>query len=203
VSATTGIYTDTLYALAADLQTPAEEASLLEIVTDWPASYAALIELDRSLGGPGFSNIDHENRGLYAIEDRDIFRPLQYVSTYFKMSADGSLAPWLTRTLVQMSGILLESLIKRIAGVDRLPLGAALAKPLAKRKINGENWDQLQQFSRIYNAAKHHVNQPKDTHLFSMEDAILAYYVARKLAADLYPLATLSTDIEIFDETAG
>ena len=80
-----------------------------------------------------------------------------------------------------------------------LPLGAALRKTIVKRKVDSTTWKQIDTFTHIYNDAKHNFGHEKDTHMFSVEDALLAYFVCRKLGLKLYSLASLATDIRLFD----
>jgi hypothetical protein len=99
-----------------------------------------------------------------------------------------------------MSSLHIESLIKNIGNIFHLPLGAALRNAIVKRKLDATTWKQIEAFTHIYNDAKHNFSQDKDTHLFSIEDAILAYFICRKLGWKLYPLANLATDIKIFEK---
>jgi hypothetical protein len=39
--------------------------------------------------------------------------------------------------------------------------------------------------------------------MFSVEDALLSYFVCRKLGMKLYPLAKLATDIKIFESNCA
>jgi hypothetical protein len=99
---------------------------------------------------------------------------------------------WFARDIVQMSGLHIEKLLNRV-GECTGTLGHALNNTLVKRGIGRIAWAQAHTFRGIYNAAKHDVCQDKDTHLFSVEDAVLAYFVSRKLGAAFYPLAGLRT----------
>jgi hypothetical protein len=97
-----------------------------------------------------------------------------------------------------MSSLHLEALVKRIGGAKYLPLGQALRNIIAKQKIDPTIWNQLDRYTRIYNAAKHCFEHDKDTHMFSVEDALLAYFVCRALGLKLYHLANLATDLNKF-----
>lgn len=196
---TKGKCTPRLRNLARSLLSNEEMETLQAIIDTWPSSYEMLVAFDLSIGGPNFTNINCDHSGRYHVDDREIFRPLQYIGAFFSQLAKSEKAgAWHTREIVHMGGLQLESLVKRVAGVDRVPLGQALAKPLARRRINEGDWKHLRQFTQIYNSAKHDVDQLMDTHLFSVEDAILSYFAARKLASSLYPLAKLHTDLAIF-----
>lgn len=76
------------------------------------------LDFDRSLGGVGIFNINNGGTGAYDVRDRDIYRPYQYILSYLEFKT-----PWLTRGIIQMCGLHLESIVKRIAGRDKLPLG--------------------------------------------------------------------------------
>src|SRR5688572_1504033 len=102
-----------LTTLAADMLTQAEIEEFGCFFTEEPFNFRRLIEFDRSMGGPGFSNVSCDGSGRYHVEDGEIFRPLQYCSMYFTMAYEGSDAHWLTRTLVQMSSLHIEGLVKR------------------------------------------------------------------------------------------
>lgn len=47
------------------------------------------------------------------------------------------------------------------------------------------------------------MNHEFGTHLFSEEDALLTYFVARKLGLRLYELVDLETDLKLFRRVAG
>jgi hypothetical protein len=189
-----------LIALASDTLTEAELDKYRQLFAEEPFDYSKLIDFDRSIGGPGFTNVSCNGTGRYHVEDRDIFRPLQYCSMYFKMSYEGSDAHWLTRTLVQMSSLHIEGLVKSMVGGSMQPLGRVLRLPVVRQSLDPVTWSRIDQFTHIYNEAKHTLSHPKDTHLFSMEDALLAYVIARKLAIALYPITRLHTDLKVFSE---
>lgn len=196
-------HTQTLWHLATELFAP-EEVSQIRLLTETePFNFEQMISFDESLGGPGISHINCERSGRYEIADRDIFRPLQYCGSYFKImfSKDEKVeTAWLTRDIVEMSSSHIEGLIKRIGNILKLPLGAALRNKIVKQKVDAVTWCQIETYTHIYNSAKHDFSQDKDTHMFSVEDATLAYLVCRKLGAKLYPLADLATDIKIFEK---
>lgn len=189
-----------LITLASDLLTEAELDEFGQLFSEEPFDNGKLLELDRNLGGPGFSNVSCNGTGRYHVEDRDVFRPLQYCSMYFKMAYEGSDAHWLTRTLVQMSSLHVEGLVKSMVGGSMQPLGRVLRTPSVRQRLDPVIWNRINQFTSIYNEAKHNLNHPKDTHLFSIEDALLSYIIARKLAAALYPVARIHTELTIFSQ---
>lgn len=190
----------TLITLMGELLTESERNEFSNLFTESPFDVGKLMGLDRKLGGPGFSNVSCNGTGRYHAEDGDIFRPLQYCSMYFKMACEGSQAHWLTRTLVQMSSLHIEGLVKRIVGGSQYPLGRILRDPRVIQHLPGDTLNRLVRLTSIYNEAKHTLSHTKDTHLFSIEDAILVYLLARKLANTLYPYAHLHTDLVIFTQ---
>ena len=115
-----------LVALAADVLTEKEIEDISQLLDVEPFNYQGLVQIDRQIGGPGFSNVSSHGSGRYHVDDADIFRPLQYCSMYFKSACEGSDAAWLTRTLVQMSCLHIEGLVKRLVGGSQRPLGYVL-----------------------------------------------------------------------------
>jgi hypothetical protein len=196
-------HAETLWTLVAELFTDNEQKRLKVLVTPNIPSVEAVIIYDESLGGPSITRLNCNNTGRYAVEDRDIFRPLQYCAMDFLKDKGADWeddAEWLARDLVEMSSLHIESLIKNIGSVFHLPLGAALQKAVVKSKVDPMTWKQINTFTHIYNDAKHNFSHAKDTHMFSIEDALLSYFVCRKLGAKLYPLAKLATDMKIFEK---
>lgn len=190
-----GKHTTSLWRLITELLSAPEVAELRQIVQVSPLEYAALVTFDQQLGGPSMGVLSANNSGRYETADRDVFRPLQYCSMYLR--ADPTTREWMARETVHMAGLHLESLIKRVGGLGPLPLGTALRHILVRPKLDPVLWQQIDDFSKVYNAAKHTVDHAKDTHLFSVEDAVLAYLIARQLGAQLYPLAKLKTDLAV------
>lgn len=180
-------------------------ATLLRISATDPADRHALIEFDDSLWGPSLSRIA-DNRpnapGTLGIprhgstrcevQDRDVFRPLHYCAVYLT-DPDLDIA-WAARSIVEMSSAHLEQLVKRIGPLRFMPLGVLLREPIVRRRIEPTTWEQLWTYRAIYNASKHEFTHDLGTHLFSIQDAIVAYIVARRLGQQLYPLAKLKTD---------
>lgn len=196
-------HTKTLEQLAIALFTTEEVRQIRLLSETWPLDLSHLITFDDTLGGPSVSRMNCERHGRYEIPDRAIFRPLQYCGMYFNaMISKGNIDDplWLTRDIVEMSSLHIEGLIKNIGSIARLPLGRALHKAIVKQKVDPETWKWIDTFTHVYNDAKHNFSHEKDTHMFSVEDAVLAYFVCRKLGIKLYPLAKLATDIRIFEK---
>lgn len=153
-----------------------------------------MLEIDMKIGGAGIHNINIGDTGRYEIKDRDIFRPIQYIYAYLKMKPEDF--DWVTREIIHMSGLHLESLIKRLFAIRRYPLGQALALPLAKVKLEKQLYENLKLVIKPYNNAKHSLNQYKDTHLFDVETALFYYVAVRKISLMLMPITHLYTPSE-------
>ena len=189
--------------LVAELFSVEEQLRLRELVSVRIPNAESILAYDDSIVGPSMRRLNCMNTGRYAVEDRDIFRPLQYCAMDLLKDKGADWeddAEWLARDLVEMSSAHIEALVKNIGQISRLPLGAALRNLAVKRKVDPVTWKQIDRFTRIYNDAKHNFNHTKDTHMFSVKDALLAYFTCRKLGAKLYPLANLVTDVNIFDK---
>jgi hypothetical protein len=106
---------------------------------------------------------------------------------------------WHARDIVEMSGLHIESIVKRVGTIFRLPLGALLANSRVRRRLDATTLDRLRRFTSFYNDAKHNMRQEKDSHLFTVQDALVAYFISRKLGLSLYSLAGLATDLAIFE----
>jgi hypothetical protein len=93
-----------------------------------------------------------------------------------------------------MSSAHLEALVKRIAKFPRVSFGVALGDRIVKRTLDPVTWEQLRRYVQIYNEAKHVFDHEVGTHLFSMQDAVLAYVISRRLGPRLYPHANVITN---------
>ena len=194
-----GLHSSEIRNLATNLLDKDLFNALSDLVTFDSFSMHTLEELDAQLRGPSLLTINHDGTGNYDIADREIFRPLQYCRIFFiKGINDGDLE-WQARDIVEMSCLHIEALIKRLTGFHRLSLGALLRKPSAKSKLDPEIHEMSCSFARIYNDAKHEMSHDKDTHLFSISDAIFAYFISRALGNSMYDLVRIETDISRFD----
>jgi hypothetical protein len=189
--------------LAEELFDEAELVRLREVAATQPLDAAQLLTFDKAMGGSSMVALTKGGHGRYTTPDRHIFRPLQYCSMHFEAIHAGNRPEWQTRNIVMYSSFHIEALVKRIGNVLNLPLGRALYNPVAKGRIDPVVWEQISRYTRIYNASKHDFTQEMDTHLFSLQDAILAYFICRRLGATLYPLAKLSTDLTLFERDPG
>jgi len=191
-----------LWRLASELLDPGIVDEVKRLANAEAIDLEDLSELDRRIGGPSISTINRAGTGNYQIADRDVFRPLQYCAMLFRNGIHSGELGWHARDIVEMSSLHIESLVKRIGNIFGLPLGALLARPIVRRRLDAITLDRLQRFTAIYNAAKHDLKHEKDSHLFSIPDAIAAYFVSRKLGLALYPLARLETDLVVFEPEA-
>jgi hypothetical protein len=196
-----------LWAQAEALFTPAEAQRLRQLATltaDEQYRYTDMCLFDAALGGPGLHNMNTPGTevgatGRYDFRDRDVFRPIQYCAWHFQMK-DPQAVPWLTRTIVQDCGLHLAGLTKRVAFVWREPLGTLLGRLRGHVKIDQATWTQLKAFSQVYHAAKDDLTHAKATHQFSPGDAVVAYFVSRRLAHLLYPHVRLMTPWTVWDD---
>ena len=185
-------------ALAHDTFASSELESILEISKGGKIKRRLLFEQDSLKNVPPLMKLEDAWRGLgqYERADRAIFRPLQYCKACFALDSE-----WVYREIVQMSSLHLEGMVKRVSGVGHLPLGMALIQPLAKRRIDSRTWVLLKQINGIYNKAKHDFEHEKDTHQFTARDAVLMYFVCRRVASALYPISNLATDLTVFEDS--
>lgn len=153
--------------------------------------------IDIKIGGAGIHNINNGNMGRYDIKDRDIFRPIQYIYAYLKMNPEDF--QWVTRGIIHMSGLHLESLIKKLLSLSKIPLGQALALPLAKLALDNQLYSDLKIVIKPYNNAKHQLKHHKDTHLFNVESALLYYVAVRKISLKLMTMTHLHTRTETWN----
>jgi hypothetical protein len=193
---------DELSQLAEELFDEVELVRMRQAAQTQPLDVAQVLAFDASLGGPSMIAIEKCGHGRYTMADREIFRPLQYCSMHFEGIYVGDRPEWQARNIVMYSSLHIEGLVKRIGDFLSLPLGMALRRPIAKSRIDPVVWEKLDRYTRVYNASKHDFTQEKDTHLFSLKDAVLAYFVCRRLGCKLYPIAALSTDLALLEREA-
>ncbi len=164
--------------------------------------------VDRGIGGIGVHNVnrlesggDPDNpwiTGTYHIEDRSIFRPIQYCATVLLrqfIAVD-------TRYLVDNSCGHIESILKRIlvdlTGSQRIekPMGAVISDLCEENEFRDRAGSEILAASRaineVYRSAKHDFDydynensflqsSPLDleSHLFSYEEAAISYFGCR------------------------
>lgn len=146
-------------------------------------------DCDARIPGKGVHNIERPNgrggyTGDYEIKDRPIFRPIQYIEAYFTWDNFA----WLTRDIVRMACLHVESCLKRYCGKNGNEMFGNLLFSSEGRAIPEKLWDWLDRVRKqMYNLAKHHIPR-KQQHLFSKEDAICSYFICRKLGWELLEL---------------
>jgi len=183
-----------LWELAEKHFNSAELLQMRLVVDSKPLNFDDFVDFDATLGGACMSNVTGPHgSGRYDLSDREVFRPLQYCAMYFNREQDMAEVEFFARNVVQMSGLHIESLLNRVGGFVGFTLGRALRDWRIRRRIDRVTWTHIDKFRGIYNAAKHAVDHDKDTHLFSVEDSVLAYFVSRSLGEVLYPLAGMQT----------
>jgi hypothetical protein len=202
-----------LAGVAVELFSQDEWRRLALIASASPLDVDALRQFDDSFPGPSLSRIA-DNRpnapgtlGIprYGItrcevEDRAIFKPLHYCMVDF-VSGEVEEIEWRTRDIVEHSGAHLEGVLKRIGHVAFLPFGDILLRRL-KPEIDNVTLDQLQRFKIVHNDAKHRYDHALGTHMFSVQESVLAYVAARRLGWKLYPIAKLKTNWRFDEEMA-
>ena len=205
----TKIYSHILQSLLAELFTPDEITTIRQLAPADRIDPAAFTSFDYWLGGPsvltisdpGFTggtlNFPSQGVGRYQVADREVFRPLQYCAAHLMMVDER--AVWLARAVVSDSSAHIEGLVKRIGRLRFLPLGSMLRKRAVAAVLDPTTLNLALRYTPIFNAAKHDFSQDKDTHMFSLQDALTAYFVCRRLAFRLYPLASLATNLHVFD----
>jgi hypothetical protein len=193
-----GIHTNQLEALIRELFASDQQRAVLQLARAALFQAQDLIALDESMPGLPFSQASTKaGSGAYHVDDRDVFRPLQYLSTWFPMLEREDSGDYATRFVVLMSSVHVEALVKRVVGESRSPLGKALQSLLARQRIPRKTHRLAQRFTKMYNDAKHEMGHEMDSHLFSRKDAVLAYFVARRLAYTLFPLTSLKTNWQV------
>lgn len=117
--------------LAMSVLTPAEYNNIINIASMKDKIFDNMADFDSKLGGAGIHNINQEKTGRYHGKDRDVYRPIQYIYSYIQM--DSEQVDWVTREIIRLH---LESLIKRLTRITRLPLGQALTLSIVRTKLD-------------------------------------------------------------------
>lgn len=189
-------HTSGLWQLAFELLDYSTLKQLQALVTGRPFDVQALLDLDRRIGGPGIYNLNTDDTPPYENADEAIFRPIQNCYNYFRAGALSLEA--LTNEVVRMMGLHLDNLIREASGkwLGWLPLGQTLRHNAVKERLDPLAWDQMARFTHCTNDAAGFLSVQ-----FSVEDAVVAYIVGRKLAEALYPLVELQTPVRAFYRT--
>ena len=174
-------------------------------VSDGESSLHDLMLIDDTIPGLGQHNINERTgrgtvRAEARIEDRPIFRPIQYVGMYLH----GGPVEWLTRNIVTMSCLHVESSLKRHLKIDsRLSIGMILKRGNA-RSLDADLAEVLWELNEaVYNKSKHTIERTyADGHMFSIADALAVYLICRTLGSRILKDSGITTkyDEPVFDD---
>ena len=155
-------------------------------VDDGHSALEGIEAIDRTIPGVGVHNIYQRTNKWHSevvtrIEDRGIFRPIQYIQGFITNRS----LEWLTRSVVTMSCVHVEYSLKRRLEVDDnrpVSLGVILKFPNAK-SLEVDLHDLLSQLNwAVYNKSKHAIERIKlDRHMFSIADSFAIYLTCRVL----------------------
>ena len=174
-------------------------------VGDRESALRDLLPIDERIPGLGQHNINEitEEGSVIAvarIEDRDIFRPIQYVGMYL----EGDPLEWLTRTIVTMSCLHVEAGLKRRLKIDGpLSIGMILKRGKA-RSLDAVLVEALWELNKaVYNKSKHTIERTyADGHMFSIADSLAVYLICRTLGSRILKDSSITTEYgePVFDE---
>ena len=174
-------------------------------VSDGESALRALILIDETIPGLGQHNINEETEGgaitaVARIEDRPIFRPIQYVGSYLQHRS----LEWLTRSIVTMSCLHVENSLKQQLKIDgRLSIGMILRRGKA-RSLDADLVEILWELNEaVYNKSKHSIERTyADGHMFSIADSLAVYLICRTLGSRILKDSGITTkyDEPVFDE---
>ncbi len=174
-------------------------------VGDGESALRDLMLIDQTIPGLGQHNINERaGRGTVTavarIEDRPIFRPIQYVGMYLCNSS----LEWLTRNIVTVSCLHVENSLKRQLKVDgRLSIGMILKRGKA-RSLDADLLETLWELNEaVYNPAKHSIELTyADGHMFSIADSLAIYLICRTLGSRILKNSGITTKYgePVFDE---
>ena len=174
-------------------------------VSDGESALRDLLPIDETIPGLGLHNINEKTRvgtvtAVARIEDRPIFRPIQYVG----MHLYGGPIEWLTRNIVTMSCLHVEAGLKRRLDIDgRLSIGMMLNRSKARSlgpKLVEVLWDLNE---AVYNKSKHTIERTNaDGHMFSIADSLAVYLICRTLGFRILKDSDITTkyDEPVFDD---
>lgn len=164
----------------------AAEMASVEFIYQRESAYNDLVKTDSRIPGLGLHNVNEQTDdgwwvGVYRVEDRPIFRGIQYVGQHL-----GNIKlEWLARTIVTESCYHVEGSLKRRLAVEgNLSIGRVLGRANA-RSLGDDLFAALQYLNKfVYNTAKHTIEDLDwDEHMFSVADALAIYLVCRVLGA--------------------
>ena len=174
-------------------------------VSDKESALRGLMLIDETIPGLGQHNINERTgkgavTAVARIEDRDIFRPIQYVG----MHLEGHPIEWLTREIVTMSCLHVENSLKRRLEIDsRLSIGMILKRGNA-RTLDADLRDVLWELNEtVYNKSKHTIEHTyAEGHMFSVADSLAVYLICRTLGYCILKDSGITTkyDDPVFDK---
>jgi hypothetical protein len=161
----------------------------------------AFSPLERTIGGIGYDRLFYgangqRYSGYYPIEERDIYRPLQY-------SLMNLIGGWNRREAVRESCAHIESIMKRryehrIENILKKPLGTIVGLADQKGILPNDLLINLTLISEMNNIAKHDydIDSVKfedrdelrfeiDSKVFTSFEALAMYFICRKVGMDL------------------
>ncbi len=152
--------------------------------------------IDETIPGLGQHNINEITEGgsvtaVARIEDRAIFRTIQYVGSYLEHSP----LEWLTRSIVTMSCLHVENSLKRRLKIDG-PLSLGMILKLGKaRSLDTDLVEALRELNQaVYNKSKHSIERTSaDGHMFSIADSIAVYLICRTLGSRILKNSGITT----------
>ena len=159
-----------------------------KLVIDPHGGCLDLMTIDRTIPGLGIHNVNERTdggalTGIYRIQDRPIFRGIQYVHMYLEINY----LEWSARRIVTASCHHVESSLKRRLCVEgALSVGMILNRAPAGA-LDSDLTSVLWHLNKaIYNNAKHTIeNISMDSHMFSIADSIAVYLACRKIGMEL------------------
>jgi hypothetical protein len=159
-----------------------------ELTTDLNTGFTHLLDLDRLIPGLGQHNINEEDSdgeltGVYCIQDRPIFRGIQYVGSDLYTQP----IEWQTHSIVENSCSHVEHSLKRKTGIKNLSMGTILKRIGPNGPLPLDLYDSLKLLTeKVYNKARHVIEHTdKNAHMFSLDDAIAVYLICRIFGARL------------------
>ena len=161
--------------------------------------------IDETIPGLGQHNINEITgsgavTAVARIEDRPIFRPIQYVGSYLQHLS----LEWLTRSIVTMSCLHVENSLKRQLKVEgRLSIGMILKRGKAQ-SLDADLIETLWELNEaVYNQAKHSIERTyADGHMFSIADSLAVYLICRTLGSRILADSGITTEYDepVFDK---
>lgn len=147
-----------------------------------------LLGVDREIPGAGIHSAVWNGPDRYDYpfdyEFEAVLRPLRYVPVYLSLAWGD---PIHVRSVVQMATAHLEGCVKKALGREdaKQPLGALLRTASAKKIMSADALAGASEFVRLVgNPSKHdYTNDRSRGSVFIYEDAVFAYFLARRFGA--------------------